>query len=270
MNDCRLTMSAMTLMAAVFAFSTSANAANVYVTASGNVIEDSLVQDTLVANGNSVTVGDAWYQQNGTQSFAGYDVVLLLNNYNWSAGSMSTAGQQSFVDFVNAGGGVVTSEWMVWRIAASAPDYSALATIIPVVPSTAFNGAGLTTYSQNTANATINAGLPNSFTFDLGSISGTETQFQARPGASVFYSSSNGGGLANAGGLIGWDFGGNGGRVASFSTLIGQTELANANYALLLNNTINWAANSAPVPVPASVWLFMSALLPIARRWLNR
>jgi hypothetical protein len=81
-----------------------------------------------------------------------------------------------------------------------------------------------------------------SFTVDLGSYLGRESCFEAKDSATVFYTSSNGGGRANAPGLVGWEY--EAGHVVSFSTLIGVTELDNMNYSRLFVNTVNWASQT--------------------------
>ncbi len=58
----------------------------------------------------------------------------------------------------------------------------------------------------------------------------------AKPGATVFYNSSNTGNV----GVAGWKYGS--GRVINFSTLIALTELGDSNYRQLLHNAVTWVA----------------------------
>ena len=221
----------------------SAFAFNIYVMDSGNTANTNTIEDVLTNAGHTVTIGLPWHQQDGAQGLSSYDAVVFLNNFNWNSGSMSAAGQTEILDYVSGGGGIVTSEWFIWSLGAGSR-FSMLNPLAPVEPATAFNGATSTTYTQMTPNPIVNKGLPGSFSFNLGSISGTETVFTPRKGALTFYSSSNGGGVPGSGGLVGWNFGS--GRVISFSTLVGNTELADDNYSQLFVNSVEWAA----VPFP--------------------
>jgi len=73
--------------------------------------------------------------------------------------------------------------------------------------------------------------------------------------------------VADAPGLVGWGYGN--GRVISFSTLIGEVELTDANYAKLFQNSVNWVT-ATPVPVPGAFWLFASAMIGFGYRLLGR
>jgi hypothetical protein len=237
-----------------------AQCALVLVLSSGNAAEDTAIENSLESFGHSVDLGPQYINFNGTTNLAGYESVVLLTNYNWntSPGNMPAAGQTQLLNYVGAGGGLVTSEWLVWKTAAQAA-FTILQAAIPVVPTVAFRGATQVTYSQVTPDPTLNAGLPASFTFNATNISGTETQFNPKPGATIFYDSDYP--LAGSG-VIGWDSGL--GRAISFSTLIGQQDLANANYARLLSNAVSWSAGVA-IPEPSSALLMaLAACLAIA------
>ena len=227
-----------------------AKSASVLVLSSGNAAEDTTIENVLESFGHSVDLGPQYVNYNGTTNLAGYESVILLTNYNWSTppGDMPAAGQTQLVNYVNSGGGLVTSEWLVWKTGAQNV-FNTLETVIPVVATSAFRNAAQATYSEVTPDLTLNAGLPDSFTFSATNISGTETQFNPKPGATIFYDSD----YPTAGsGLIGWDAGA--GRVISFSTLIGQEDLANANYAQLLSNAVSWSAGVV-IPEPSSAIL---------------
>ena len=220
----------------------SAFASNIYVMDSENTANTDTIEDVLTNAGHTVTIGLPWHQQDGAQGLSSFDAVVFLNNFNWGRGPMSAAGQTEILNYVSGGGGIVTSEWFIWKLGSggTAGSFPMLNPLAPVEPTTAFNGVTSTTYTQMTPNPIVNKGLPGSFSFNLGSIGGTETVFTLRKGALIFYSSSNGGGVPGSGGLVGWNFGS--GRVISFSTLVGNTELADANYSQLFVNSVEWVA----------------------------
>lgn len=119
-----------------------------------------------------------------------------------------------------------------------------LAPLLPIGEYCGWNLGVSTTYTQVAPDPIINNGLPPSVGFPLVSFAGTESCFREKQDATVFYSSSNGGGQAGTAGLVGWDV--TGGRVVSFSTLLGATELASTEYRRLFVNTVEWAAQVGP------------------------
>jgi hypothetical protein len=241
-----------TIIVAAFASGLSSPALGALVLAlsSGNAAEDAAVVSVLESHGHSVDLGPQYTGFNGSLSLAGYDSVLLLANYNWPAGNMPAAGQTALVNFVSGGGGLVTGEWTVWKSAAQVGVFQTLDDAIPVVPTGLFRTAiGPTVYTQSTPDPILNAGVPATFSFVADNIGGTETQFNPRPGATVFYTSNY-----PAAGVIGWDYGL--GRTISFSTVIGPLELADPNYSRLLSNAVTWSVAAIPEPSAA---LFMGA-----------
>ncbi len=158
----------------------------------------------------------------------------------------STAAQQSLLNYVSGGGGLVTTEWTVLDID-GAGQLQTLQAAIPVSLTTTFGSALTLTYGQSTANVFLNHGVSSSFTFTTDSLDGSETDFLPKTGATVYYTSSGG---TSSNGLIGWKYGA--GEVLSFSTLAGPTELSNSNYAQLFVNAVNFAGGeTAVVPEPS-------------------
>ena len=223
-----------------FTTAPAVSSGSIYVLSSGNSANDEAVLNALTARGHIPVLGVQPYEWDGTQAdLSNFDAVVFLNNYNWSSsGSMPANGQTAIINFVSAGGGLVTGEWTVWNIYSGAK-HSNLEPLMPAVEAT-FNYTLSTTYTQFTADPVINNGLPSAFNFTLNNIGGTESFLAAKEGAIVFYDSSNTG----YSGLIGWDY--SAGRIISFSTLISDTEMADSNYSRLFVNAVEWAGNPAP------------------------
>jgi hypothetical protein len=213
-----------------------AGAANVYMLTSGDPVTDDAARQALITRGHTVTVGVAYTAFDGTQSLAGYDTVYLQMSYNWAQGDMPAAGQQALVTWVNGGGRLVTSEWVVWKTGTN--QLTILSPILPEAGTTSYTGTTDATYTQATPNAALNAGLPAQFTFPVTYIGGTETLVvETRPGAVVYYNSASGAGVI---GLAGWQVGA--GSVFSFSTTCGATQTADFNFGRLLANAMGAGA----------------------------
>ncbi|MBI3681035.1 MAG: hypothetical protein HY235_11640 [Acidobacteria bacterium] len=222
---------------------------------------DSNLQSTLQAFGHSVTLGVNFQGFDGTQSQAGFDAVYLQVNYTWT-GDMPAAGQTELVSFVSGGGGLVTTEWLLWSTAGGTT-FTTLNPILPVVPASAWDSRGSVTFNEDASNPVLNAGLGASFTMPLESIPGTRTHFTTlRFGATSFYT-MDGGYI----GLAGWPTGS--GRVLSFATTNGQAQLDDPDFQRLLSNSMDWASGvAAAVPEPGVTLILSGAGLLILRRAL--
>jgi len=228
---------------ALLAFASTASAANVYVFSTGNPAADAAYASTLTAQGHTVTIGGPWSTFDGTVSLNGFDVVLMNHGANWvGLGEVPVAGQQQLVAFVTSGGGLITTEWLVYNhgVYGGAP-YATLMPIVPVTYGSFWNGAASTTLSVVEPDSVLNDSLPDTFDIPLVNFAGgTETRLTARDGAAIYYRSSNisSGSIVGAG-VAGWIVGE--GRVMSFSSMPGPDSLANPNYATLLGNAVDWA-----------------------------
>ena len=108
-----------------------------------------------------------------------------------------------------------------------------------------YGGATTTSYSVDTADPVLNDGVAKEFTFTLDNSGGTESSFTARSGATVYYRSSSGGGVANSPGVVGWSS--QNGRVISFSALLTLSNFQSSDFSQLFSNAVTWAARMAPL-----------------------
>lgn len=233
---------------------------DIYMMSSGNAPADTAIEAILESFGHNVTVGVQYNAFDGTQSLVGFDTVYLQANYNWTGGDMPAAGQTALTNFVNAGGGVVTTEWFLWKMAANT-QFAILNPNTPATPTSTFDSDALVTFAQVTPDPILNAGLPTTFDVTLESISGTRTLVNAtRPGATVYYS-NDGGFFSVVGGSLGT------GRILNFSTVNGLGQVQDPEFAQLLSNSMSWAANfsaSVAAPEPSTAALLAVTLLPLA------
>lgn len=256
-NRGRLTRAGL-LVALLAASNSLMLAAEIYVTSSGEPAFDAKLQESLRSFGHAVTIGVPYYHLDGTQNLTGNSAIYLQTNYNWSAGQLSVAGQTALVNFVNRGGGLVTTEWLLWAM--SGGQSSTLDPIIPVNPTSNYDEAGTVTFSQDVADSEINKGLASAVRVPLESIEGTRTLVAStRAGATSFYK-MDGGYI----GLAGWNVGS--GRVLTFATTNGQAQLNDVNFRQLLSNAMSWVQPGAPVVSEAGVVNAASLLagLPVA------
>lgn len=212
----------------------------------------------LEESGFRTTLGVPTPVWDGTQDdLHDFDVVVIFHNGNYWR-PMQEAGIEALVDYCLEGGGIVTGEWTMWSAYGR---QATLTSAAPLAEYCGFNYQSTTTYTLVTPDPIIDGGVPPSFEVSLANFAGTESCFEARPEATVFFSSSNGGGTPNAAGLLGWNLGR--GRWASFSTLVSQRELENEHYRRLFANTVAWAAQSscdAQPATPASLPTFIECL----------
>ncbi|MBS1721554.1 MAG: hypothetical protein JSS66_00955 [Armatimonadetes bacterium] len=217
-----------------------AHAANVYVMSSGSQQQDTAVVAALAAAGHSSFIGDQFSNFDGNENLTGFDSILLQVNYNWNSPDMPVAGQNRLVTFVQQGGGLVTTEWVLWDISAQAK-FQVLNTILPSVATASYNGDAFHHLVQVTADTIINSGMPLDFEIPGDNVAGSETNVpDVKPGGLVFYSTLNSGNFC---GLTGWNAGL--GRVAQFSQTVGEAHLADPLGFRLLGNVIEWVSHGA-------------------------
>ncbi|NJN15601.1 MAG: ThuA domain-containing protein [Oscillochloris sp.] len=219
---------------------------SVYVLRGGDAATDTAVVNALRAAGMDVTTGVETPEFSGSEAnLPDFDAVLVLYNQN-VARVLAPAGVAALVEYVQAGGGLVSSEWLIWQSAAQ--NYTALSDILPAT-SCGIQTAGSTTLTQLTPNPVISAGLPVQFSLPLGNFSGSQGCLIARPEAAALYANSYPG-RDDAVGLAAWNPPTGSGRVASFATLLSAAEVATGEGQTLLQNTVAWVAGGHDLTPP--------------------
>ena len=208
-----------------------ASAANIYVFSSGNAAIDNAVISTLNSRGHTCTLGVQFYQYTG-QSLAAYQTAYLQANDNWYRGEMSAAGGTALRNWVQAGGRLVTSEWVTYYSGTGDP-FAPIASILPLSHTLEYGSDPYATYLQYVLDPALNAGLPLGFSFPVDDYAGTEIFAPAKTGANIYYLSLQNPGHA---GIAGWARGA--GLVYSFSTTCGPNQLAHPYFAQLFSNVM--------------------------------
>lgn len=229
--ETRLTIGADGRIASIIDPANRVTAPTVYVMPSGDSVNDPKVLAALRDAGFAPTQGVSRFIWDGTfADLNQFDAVLMLDPF---FSDMPDAGEAALVNYVNAGGALVTAETLGFDI-----NNGELTILAPIIPAIATSGFLFrqTTYTQVVDDPILGAYLPNSFTFAAG-----DFELIAKTGATTFYTSSLGGGA----GVVGWDVGA--GRVLSLSTSVVtgnfiNAEIDDANYRRLLGNAIEWAA----------------------------
>ncbi len=216
----------------------------IYVLRGGHEPSDRAVVDALQVRGTRVELGPLGADFVGTEvNLATYDLLIILSHAD-QARTLTLAGAVAIDAYVRGGGALITGEWLAQQAGATG---GLLADLLPVT-ACGRNDAPQTTYTAVAPHPVGSLGLPTSFTFNLANFAGSESCLTAKADANVIYSSSNGGGTPAAAGLAVWNIGA--GRVASFSTLISSVELLDANYNLLLRNTVEMLRESRDLRPP--------------------
>jgi len=186
------------------------------------------VASTLRAAGYSVRDGGLFYEFKG-EGLADVDAVVLLAGVDYNH-DMDDVGEGALVAFVNAGGGLLATEWLNYSIS-RANYHQVLKSILPVTYGGRY-GSGSETYSMLTSHE-VTKGLPDSFVTKSGmeySVIGprsgaTQLVWGSRSGAAV----------------VGWT---KGGRVVSWNMAgqYGSDDIWNEDLDRLLVNCTHYVS----------------------------
>ncbi len=227
----------------------------------------SAVSSLLTSAGNQVTVGPSVTSFTGA-GLAGYNAVVMapgetplpINDVLPVGAEMPMSGQQALVNFVAAGGGLVTGGDMMSDFNVGVFSYKTLEPIMPFVPSPGATNNTSITFGVQTSNPIIDAHLPQNFTFSAnnnGNSNLTEEYYEPNPNAKSFFTTNQWsptfGNAAPSSGAVGWTYGL--GNVFSISSPIDTTTLGNLNFAQLVSNAVNWTTqNQSGPPTIPPVW----------------
>ena len=230
-----------------------AEAGKVYLLSGADSVQDAAIQSALEGFGHQVTIGVEHQNFDGSQSLGGYDAVIFLDSNNFGptedgqSRDMPDPGQTALLNFIQAGGGLITGEWVYYDNYQAPPYFTILSAALPGTCDGGFDYLSPLTYTAVTPDAILNYQVPSPLTFQVTDYVGTESVLLLKTGATAFYGSSGGGA-----GLLGWRYGS--GRVLSFSTPIGPDEMSNADYKQLLNNAVKWVTRR---PSLTAIWLLL-------------
>lgn len=162
---------------------------SILLTSSGNSIQDNKFKNALTSLTNkTINIVSLSTFTDANNVLSTTDVLILQNNYNWSYETLPDAGQNAIKSFVTKGGGLLTTEWVLWNMAIG--KFKILTDIVPVIPTASYTTKSPIRYIKNINESTLNNGVNDDFTFYSTNIAGTETAItQAKPGSIIFYHS---------------------------------------------------------------------------------
>lgn len=156
---------------------------------SGNTTQDNTLKNQLATLTNKeVTVVALSSFNNSNNILNTTDVVVLQNNYNWNSATLSNEAQTALKEFVVKGGGLLTTEWVIYNMAKGL--LKILSDVVPVIPTSVYTTKSPIRYIKNINDSVLNTGVAADFTFLSENMAGTETAItQAKNGAIIFYHS---------------------------------------------------------------------------------
>lgn len=157
------------------------------ITSSSDVDHDSAIRNALISVGSVDTLNFFWYSNITQNDLLNTDLLIYTANYNWSATTDAPLQtQQAIVNFINNGGGLLTTEWVHWKRLTIIKD------ILPVAPvSSNFDNAPSVVFAKLNDDPIISNNVPNAFNVNLTNIGGTRSLFTTpKAGATIFYTST--------------------------------------------------------------------------------
>lgn len=128
-----------------------------------------VIQPILEAAGCEVVPGGNVWQFRGRVDLASFDTVVLLDDGQAWLRDMPNDGQQALVDYIRAGGGLVTTEWLLWATRVLR-DYQILRQVFLGASDAVFAPVDGETYTV-LSDHPIAYGLPVQFGFERGAAS---------------------------------------------------------------------------------------------------
>jgi hypothetical protein len=218
--------------------------ASVLVLSGGDSGLDAHAILVLQAHGHNPVIGPPYYELLERETLQAFDVVYLQPNANWAVGDMPISGQEALAEFIADGGGLLTSEWTLWK-AEHSNQFAIIEPLFPAEPSMDFRREPTTIFRRVNPDPIVSAGLPESFVLPLSDFGGTEGLLRPRPGSMHFFSTDN---FAEGFGVLGANRGK--GRVINLSICAGSASLSDQNFQRLLGNCVTWL-NTSPPACPA-------------------
>jgi len=169
----------------------STNNPSIKILTTNNTSANNLLVSCLSNISNNITVLNKTFYNYDGSDLNGTDLFILTASYNWSASTsdLSTLAQNSLLDFINGGGGLLTAEWLMWHCA-SRSAMNILRQAFPVNPTGPWTSRTLLKFMKVTDDPVVSNGLPNSWTWTPADVSGVETFFTSvKPNTIVFYNS---------------------------------------------------------------------------------
>jgi hypothetical protein len=223
----------------VLGVSYPAFALKVYVFSCGETDDNQAILNVLSNAGHKAVLGPDLSDWNGTQAnLSKFHVLVLQYSHNYTTDDMPLVGQSLIRAFVKAGGGLITGEWTLYESDSTNGTLQALVPLFPAFSLAKYVSNTNALFTRATPDPILDYNLGPAFAFHIEDISGTQSKFFPKPGATVYYQSSG-----VKAGLVGWTRGK--GRVLNFSTVLTATELSHKKFRRLFLNAINWSAAGA-------------------------
>jgi len=163
---------------------TKFGAIKVGITTTGNSATDSLLLSRLateakINNITDITISYTIIDSHITYfTLKEYQVLMLTNGYNWSSRTFAVSEQDTIKNFVNDGGGLITSEWILWN--AYYGKLNSLKEVFAAEPSRTYRTENTVRYYEYKSDTILNHEVDKDYDFSPGNVAGgTETTLTA-------------------------------------------------------------------------------------------